>query len=140
MAGNRLPQEALDNTWLEDQKRYRTDRAPLTDMALAELEKMRSINGERSHVFWSAKNRGHHAGAAPGPIHPDWITNSIKVLRKTDAALQQVDPFSPHDYRRTVVTNVGELMESREAVKRLLNHAESGATKIYDRHTYDSLK
>ncbi|WP_114238514.1 site-specific integrase [Dyella sp. C9] len=113
---------------------------PLTEMALAELAKMRSINGDRTHVFWSDKNRGLHAGAQPGPIHPDWITNSIKVLRKTDSVLQQIEPFSPHDYRRTVATNVGELMESREAVKRLLNHVESGATKIYDRHTYDSLK
>jgi integrase len=41
-----------------------------------------------------------------------------------------------HDLRRTAATGMGKLRISRFAISRVLNHADSSVTGIYDRHEY----
>ncbi len=48
-----------------------------------------------------------------------------------------MEPFTPHDLRRTAATRMRELGISRGDVKLVLNHAESDVTARYDR--YDGL-
>ena len=48
-----------------------------------------------------------------------------------------MEPFTPHDLRRTVATRMRELGISRGDVKMVLNHVESDVTARYDR--YDGL-
>lgn len=49
--------------------------------------------------------------------------------------------FVPHDLRRTVATFLtSEVGVSRLVVSKLLNHVESGITRVYDRASYDREK
>ena len=43
-----------------------------------------------------------------------------------------------HDLRRTCATNLARLGVDRVVISKVLNHAESEVTAIYDRHRYDA--
>jgi integrase len=48
--------------------------------------------------------------------------------------------FVPHDLRRTAASHMASMGISRLVVGKILNHAEPGVTKVYDRHSYDAEK
>lgn len=48
--------------------------------------------------------------------------------------------FVPHDLRRTAASHMTSLGIPRFVVAQILNHVESGVTKVYDRHSYDAEK
>jgi len=48
--------------------------------------------------------------------------------------------FVPHDLRRTAATFMTRMGISRLVVGKILNHVESGITKVYDRYSYDEEK
>ena len=50
------------------------------------------------------------------------------------------EPFRPHDLRRTASTTMTANGISREIVSKIVNHSESGVTRIYDRYSYDKEK
>jgi integrase len=47
-----------------------------------------------------------------------------------------IEPWTIHDLRRTAATGMGRLGVSRFIIGRVLNHADSSVTGIYDRHEY----
>jgi integrase len=47
-----------------------------------------------------------------------------------------IEKLTPHDFRRTFATIVARLGHGRQAVTRLLNHADHSVTGAYDRHHY----
>jgi integrase len=51
-----------------------------------------------------------------------------------------VDDWHPHDLRRTFATQLRSLGIDRLVVSKLLNHAEAGVTKVYDRYSADPEK
>jgi integrase len=51
-----------------------------------------------------------------------------------------MEPWRVHDLRRTFATHLRSLGVDRLVVSKLLNHAEGGTTKIYDRYTADPEK
>jgi integrase len=110
---------------------------PLSALALAEFKSLHEATGAYEYVFTDILTRS--------PLRPDSVTQYIYRVQRTATlrtrlGLKSVEKFTVHDFRRTAATNVGELMGSREPVRRLLNHTDPGATKVYDRHTYDRLK
>ena len=50
--------------------------------------------------------------------------------------LSQVQGWKFHDIRRTVATNLAKLGTDRLLLQKIINHSETGATKIYDRYSY----
>lgn len=48
--------------------------------------------------------------------------------------------FSAHDLRRTAASKMAEEEVQRFVIGRVLNHAEPGVTRVYDRHGYDKEK
>jgi integrase len=48
-----------------------------------------------------------------------------------------MEPWHLHDLRRTFATHLRSLGVDRLVVSKLLNHAEGGVTRIYDRYTAD---
>jgi integrase len=48
--------------------------------------------------------------------------------------------FAPHDLRRTAASHMASMGISRLVVGKILNHAEPGVTRVYDRHSYDAEK
>jgi integrase len=51
-----------------------------------------------------------------------------------------VKEWRGHDLRRTAASNMTAMGIPRFIVGRVLNHAESGVTAVYDRHSYDAEK
>jgi len=45
-----------------------------------------------------------------------------------------------HDLRRTAASHMAGTGVPRLVIGRILNHAEPGVTKVYDRHSYDPEK
>ena len=71
-----------------------------------------------------------------------WRENP-SALNPVDHALRNnrdklvVADVTPHDLRRTAATRMtGDLGITRFVVSRVLNHADSGVTSVYDRHSY----
>ena len=48
--------------------------------------------------------------------------------------------YVTHDLRRTAASHMTSMGISRLVVAKILNHAEPGVTKVYDRHSYDAEK
>jgi len=48
--------------------------------------------------------------------------------------------FNPHDLRRTAASMMTGMGTARLTVSKILNHSERGATKVYDRYSYDAEK
>jgi integrase len=51
-----------------------------------------------------------------------------------------MEPWHLHDLRRSFATHLRSLGVERLVVSKLLNHAEAGTTKIYDRYAADPEK
>jgi integrase len=100
-------------------------RIPLSTLALELIESCPRI-GERVFV-------GHKGG---GPIN-GW--ESAK-LRAESFLASPIAPWRIHDLRRTMATMMRSIGIDRLVVSKILNHAESGVTKIYDRFSADPEK
>ena len=48
--------------------------------------------------------------------------------------------FVLHDFRRTAASHMTGMGIPRLVVSKILNHVESGVTRVYDRHSYDAEK
>jgi integrase len=84
-----------------------------------------------------------HAGQNP------WVFRSPRLQQRPIANMQRAAQllrshagvrFTLHDLRRTAASHMGSLGIPRLTIGKVLNHAESGVTRIYDRHTYDREK
>lgn len=101
-------------------------RVPLSPQAVDLLRSLRETAGDCRWVFPSPSAAGYHLNLAKP---------TARVRKRSE-----VD-FVPHDLRRTVATFLtSELDVSRLVVSKLLNHVESGVTKVYDRASYDRQK
>jgi integrase len=63
-----------------------------------------------------------------------------KVTERARKLANLAEPWRPHDLRRTFATHLRSLGVDRLVVSKLLNHAEAGVTKIYDRYAADPEK
>jgi integrase len=93
---------------------------PLADLALECLNKCLHI---RKSVQVFPGQRGSH-------VMPRTLQHvSERAIRDL-----KIQPFTPHDLRRTAATCVRKLGFSRDVVARMLNHTTGGVTAVYDRH------
>jgi len=109
-----------------------THRVPLTPMALRIIEDMKTVvEGTKE------KKRPLSQFVFPGPRggHIENVQKAIRRIRKTTGI-----EFRGHDLRRTAATQMTSMGVPRSIVGKILNHAEPGVTKIYDRYSYDKEK
>lgn len=94
------------------------------------------------HVFTTGRHRGA-SGAKAQADAP--ISGFSKAKAQLDAKAAEiaaagagaaVAPWRLHDLRRTAATVMGRLRVTRFVLGRVLNHADSSVTGIYDRHEY----
>lgn len=115
-----IPAEKSKNTY--------SHRIPLTRLALSVLSEIKNLAGESRWLFPSRRHDGH-------------ITkSSIDHAVRNNLDHFGIEPFTPHDLRRTAATHMASAGVSRLTIKKILNHAESDVTSIYDRHSYDKEK
>ena len=100
-------------------------RVPLGPMALDLLRSLNAMHDEQ-WVF-----PGGRVGRSQAQTQ-GWVQRI-----RQNAGLED---FRLHDLRRTAASNLTSLGIPRLVVSKLLNHAEGGVTRIYDRHSYDAEK
>jgi len=121
----------LESGWWEipssRTKASRSHRVPLSPLAIEVLGE-----ADKSDVPVFANG----GGAAFSPY------SASQVMRRKLKALGLAgDPATPHDLRRTMASQLGELGVSRFIIGKLLNHAESGVTgRVYDKYDYAEQK
>jgi integrase len=108
-------------------KAGRTHRVPLSPLALEVL-------GEPGEA--DAPVFANGGGEAFSPY------SASQAMRRDLKPLGLADnPATPHDLRRTMASQLGELGISRFIIGKLLNHAEAGVTgRVYDKHDYAEQK
>jgi integrase len=99
---------------------------PLSSLAHEIIESCPNL-GER--VFMS--------GRGAGPLQ-GWDGAKARVDASLKAAL--IEPWRIHDLRRTMATQMRTIGIDRLVVSKLLNHAEAGITRVYDRYSADPEK
>ena len=62
---------------------------------------------------------------------------NLKRLKGDHATLPE---WHLHDLRRTAATHMAQLHVDRIVISKVLNHAEGGVTKVYDRYGYEPEK
>ena len=100
-------------------------RVPLSTLALEIIESCPRL-GDR--VFMSGRGYGAIRG---------W--NRSK-LRAESFLAKPIAPWRIHDLRRTAATQMRSIGIDRLVVSKILNHAEGGVTRIYDRFALDPEK
>ena len=103
-------------------------RVPLSSLALSVLDEIRDRSAASEFLF-------------PGPQRTKPIRGDAvsKAVRRSADALG-IDDFTPHDLRRTAASHMASIGTNRLVIQKILNHAESGITAVYDRHSYDAEK
>jgi integrase len=65
------------------------------------------------------------------------LTETMWRMRRDDK-LPAIDPWTPHDLRRTVRTGVARLGCPRPVAEAILGHAAGGIVGVYDQHAYEA--
>ena len=123
--------DLTDKWWTippEKAKNKMAHRVPLSPLALELLQAAKHIAGDLPWVFPSPQTDRH--------ITPEAIDHALRRPGLEALGFS----FVPHDLRRTAASHMTSLGIPRLVVGKLLNHAESGVTSTYDRHSYDKEK
>ena len=100
---------------------------PLSDWAIAELEKLKVMAGGSRYVLPNVDKSG--------PGDPKYITRSLARCLKRFKG-HGVAAFTPHDLRRTGRTGLARLGVKVDIAERVLNHARERMEATYDVHEY----
>lgn len=101
-------------------------RVTLSTFSLEILHRLQTGADGGEWVFPSPTRRGRH------------IENIHKAAQEVRS--RSGVAFVPHDLRRTAASMMTSIGVPRLVVGKILNHVESGATRTYDRHSYDAEK
>ena len=127
---NAQKSEFEDGWWTipgERTKSGREHRVPLSPMAKKMLKQIIERSGDSRWLFPSRNDR---------PIAADYVTAKLwEKVENFDLA-----KFTVHDLRRTAASHMTALGYSRFDVGKVLNHAETSVTGVYDRYGYDKEK
>ena len=109
---------------LEDTKNGRTHFIPASKQVMAIIKRRRKAT-KSGYVFPAPRDNRQ-------PLRPDALP---KPVRDAISKLK-VLPLTPHDLRRSFATGLARIGAPRLLISLALNHAVSGVTGIYDRHSY----
>lgn len=108
-------------------KAGRSHQIPLSDFALELLSEAAPISGELNFIFASSSN----------PEKPITVRSVSKALRRLfEQNLLKMEPFTPHDIRRSVATRLGDIKVAPHIVEKILNHKMDGVMAVYNRQEY----
>lgn len=112
----------------EKAKNGMAHRVPLSPQALAVLKEAKALNRGERFVF-------------PSPRGDRQMTPTVLALAvRRSAEKFEIEPWTPHDLRRTAASHMTGMGTPRLVVSKILNHVETGVTAVYDRHGYDTEK
>ncbi len=134
VAGAEWSEIDLESGWwvipAEKSKNKLPHRVPLSPFAQCILKAAEKKADDSPWVFPSPRDGGEKR------IADTAIDRAVRNNRQVFG----IEPFTPHDLRRTAASFMTSMGISRLVVSKILNHAEQGVTAVYDRHSYDSEK
>lgn len=114
-------------TWhLRDTKTGVERHVQLSTQAVEFLKMLKLTTGE--YLFPSLKGKK--------PLQQKQLTEQAWRLR-TDGRMLDIEPWTPHDLRRTVRTGLSRLGCPNEVAEAILGHSRSGIEGTYDLHKYE---
>ena len=128
--------EALWTLGKSRTKAKRLHDVPLSSLAVSVIEDCPKTG---DFVFASGRSGVAREGQNPGPVA---LSGWGKAKERLDELMlkhagKEVEEWRLHDLRRTAATHMAKLGVDRLVIGKVLNHAEGGVTKRYDRHRYD---
>ena len=105
-------------------------RVYLSPTAIELLKKIKELSGDSIYLFPSPRPDRNK------PITPRSLSQALLKNLNT----LKIEPFAPHDLRRSGSSHMTGNGIPRETVQKILNHVERGVTKVYDRYSYDQEK
>jgi integrase len=127
-------------------KAKRLHDVPLSELALSILGDCPKVG---DFIFASGRSSVARDGQAPAPVAlAGWgkAKERLDELMLSHARVvdgeksKEIEDWRLHDLRRTAATHMARLGVDRLVIGMVLNHAEGGVTKRYDRHRYDAEK
>lgn len=102
-------------------------------------------NGIEQRVFLTDKAKeliGNTDPPFPVPANTSALSYALRRARdpKRKSNRLKVEPFTPHDLRRTAATHMAALGVTDFVIGQVLNHKEQSVTSIYNRYQYDKEK
>ncbi len=138
--------EALWTLGKSRTKAKRLHDVPLSELSLSIVDDCPKTG---DFVFASGRSGGARDGQDPGPVAlSGWGKAKERLdglmLKHTgangQASADEIAEWRLHDLRRTAATHMARLGVDRLVISKILNHAEGGVTKTYDRHRYEAEK
>ena len=118
-------------------KNGRMHRVPLSSLALEIIGELRELAGDRPHLLPSV-----HSKLRPDePLSQRALSRALRNNRDDDGKLFGLEPFTPHDLRRTAASMMTTLGIQRLHVSKVLNHTDQDVTgRVYDLNEYAAEK
>lgn len=137
----------LGNGWwtipAEFSKNGLSHRVPLNDPALGILKQLQTQEMERlEKARQKEKSAKESQWVFPGKSRTPGLDVHISNINKSALKVRDLSgvDFVMHDLRRTAASYMASMGISRLVISKVLNHVETGITRVYDRHTYDTEK
>jgi integrase len=107
---------------------------PMSDFAVEILTELRKLTKDRPrrHIAPSV----HSNLKADEPLSERALSRALRNNHDDEGNLFGLEPFTPHDLRRSAATGMTSLGIARLHVAKVLNHSDRDITAIYDRHDY----
>jgi integrase len=129
--------------WTLTKGRTKANRAhdvPLSGLSMSIIDECPKLG---DFVFASGKSG--NAGGQVALVGWSKAKERLDELMLTHARdgreeLKEIEEWRLHDLRRTAATHMAKLGVDRLVISKILNHAEGGVTKTYDRHRYEAEK
>lgn len=110
---------------------------PLSDLAQEIIAETPNLG---DHLFTSGRARSKPAYVKAAEDEHDRPVVGFRKAKARCDKLAKVKDWHLHDLRRTAATKMRELRVDRLIVSKVLNHAEGGITRVYDRYAADPEK
>ena len=112
-------------------KNGRAHEVPLTGTAVELIEELQVLAKGRPHLLPSV----HSKLKRDEPLSQRALSRALRNNIK-GGKLFGLEPFTPHDLRRSAASMMTALGIPRLHVSKVLNHTDQDITAIYDRHDY----
>ena len=92
------------------------------------LKEIQPLTGGYRYVFTSEKDDERH-------IETRSLSQALRK-RLAGSSLHGMEPFTPHDLRRTAASRMADMSVAPHVIEKVLNHVMTGAMGVYNRADY----
>ena len=119
-------------TWTLAASATKAGRAHVVPLSAPAIDLLRSLPRIGTTYVLTTAGKVPVSGFSVGKRRLDKAIAAARL----EAGLPDLEGWRIHDLRRTAATEMGRLGFSRLVISRVLNHADTSVTAIYDRHSY----